>query len=76
MIEAADFGGLYRFFYYGFLAPHLWAVSIQTPPAFTHSVLSFAFSTEAKAGAVKAVATAKVTNAKRSLFIVNSPLLA
>ena len=58
---------------YCFLAPLSLSFSTQTPPAFSHSVLFFASSIPAKAEAVKAVATAKVTNAKRSLFMVNSP---
>lgn len=60
---------------YSFLAPHLCSFSIQTPPAFSQSVLFFASVIAAKAGAVKAVATAKVTNAKRSLFMVMSPFV-
>jgi hypothetical protein len=35
---------------YCFLAPHFWVLSIQTPPAFSQSALSFAVNTPAKAG--------------------------
>jgi|SoiMethySBSTD1v2_1073268.scaffolds.fasta_scaffold4772721_1 hypothetical protein len=54
---------------YSFLTPHLLSFSTQTPPAFSHSALFFASFNPAKAGAVRAVAAAKVMNAKRSLFM-------
>src|SRR6478752_9886589 len=69
----ASWGGLRRQaeaqVIYSFLTPHLLSFSTQTPPAFSHSALFFASFNPAKAGAVRAVAAAKVMNAKRSLFM-------
>jgi hypothetical protein len=61
-------------FFYSVLAPHLLSFSIQTPPACSHSALFFASFIPAMAGAVKAVAAAKVMNAKMSLLMVILPL--
>lgn len=74
-IEAASAAAPVSSLYCGFLAPHFLVSSIQTPPAFSHSALVFASVIAAKAGAAKAVATAKVTHAKRSLFMVISPFV-
>jgi hypothetical protein len=59
---------------YSVLAPHLLSCSTQTPPAFSHSALFFASFSPAKAAAVRAVAAAKLMNAKRSVFMVILPL--
>jgi hypothetical protein len=46
------------------LAPHLLSFSIQTPPAFSHSVLFLASFNPAKTEAAKMLATAKIAKVK------------